>query len=42
MEVRFMDELFNIEQIIGEVAGVLSLQFSVEKEFISEDQIVYE
>jgi hypothetical protein len=42
LEVRFMDELFNIEQFVGEVAAIISLQFHSEREFISEDQIVYE
>lgn len=37
LEVRFMDELFNVESIIGEVAAIISLQYTAEQEFISED-----
>jgi hypothetical protein len=42
LELRFMDELFNIEAIIGEVAAIIGLQFKAEAEFIREDQVVYE
>ena len=37
LELRFMDELFNIEAIIGEVAAIIGLQFLTEAEFIRED-----
>ena len=36
-----MDELFNIESVIGEAAAIIGLQFKVEAEFIREDQIKY-
>ena len=42
LEMRFMDELFGIEEVIGEVAAVIALQSNAEAEFIREDQIVYE
>jgi len=42
LELRFMDELFTIEQTIGEVAAIIGLQLEVEPDFIREDQIVYE
>lgn len=37
-----MDELFNIESIIGEVAAIVGLQYEIKPEYIREDQIVYE
>lgn len=37
LELRFMDELFNIEAIIGEVGAIIGLQFKAEAEFIRED-----
>ena len=42
MELRYMDELFMIETIVGEVAAVISLQNQSEAEFMREDQIEYE
>ena len=32
LELRLMDELFAVEKIIGEVQGVIGLQFKVQKE----------
>ena len=37
LELRFMDELFCIEQIIGEVSAIIGLQSKLEAEFIRED-----
>jgi len=37
-----MDELFMIEKFVGEVVGVVGLQFNYEKEHIEEADIVYE
>ena len=37
-----MDELFNIEHIIGEVAAVIALQYHLDPLYISEDQTEYE
>lgn len=42
LELRYMDELFQIEAIVGEVAAVIGLQFASEPEFLSDDQIQYE
>ena len=42
LELRFMDELFGIENIIGEVAAVISLQYKVEQELLIEDHVQYE
>lgn len=42
MELRYMDELFIIESIVGEVAAVISLQNQSEPEFMRDDQIEYE
>ena len=42
MELRYMDELFIIESIVGEVAAVISLQNQPEAEFMRDDQIEYE
>ena len=42
LELRYMDELFQIEATVGEVAAVIGLQFSSEPEFLSDDQIEYE
>jgi hypothetical protein len=41
LEIRFMDEFFNIEQTLGDVKSIISLQFQPEKEYISEDLIEY-
>lgn len=37
-----MDELFMIEKHIGEVQGVVGLQFEAEKEYIDENEVEYE
>ena len=42
LELRFMDELFQIEATVGEVAAIIGLQFQEEPEFLSDDQIEYE
>ena len=42
LELRFMDELFQIEKNIGEVQAIVSLQFNYEKEYIEEHEIEYE
>lgn len=42
MELRYMDELFLIESIVGEVAAVISLQNVEQPEFMRDDQIEYE
>jgi len=42
MELRLMDELFTIEKYIGEVQGVIGLQFNAEKEHLDQDDIEWE
>jgi len=42
LELRFMDELFCIEKNIGDVVAIIGLQFHIEKEFIEENEVVYE
>jgi len=42
MQLRFMDELFNIEHIIGEVAAVIAMQYHHDPLYIGEDEIEYE
>jgi hypothetical protein len=42
MELRLMDELFAIEQTVGDVQAVIGLQFNSEKEYIDEDDVEYE
>jgi len=42
MALRLMDELFRIEKKLGEVVGIVALQYHVESEFIREDDLVYE
>uniref|UniRef100_A0A7S3CSN3 Uncharacterized protein n=1 Tax=Strombidium rassoulzadegani TaxID=1082188 RepID=A0A7S3CSN3_9SPIT len=42
LELRFMDELFKIEKIIGEVEAIISFQYQLEQYFTSEDKLVYE
>lgn len=42
LELRFMDELFQVERHIGEVQAVIGLQFNSEKEYIEEYEIQYE
>lgn len=42
MVFRFMDELFAIEHVIGEVKGIISLQSDTEPNFLREEDIEYE
>ena len=42
MEMRLMDEFINVETHIGEVAAVIGLQFTLEAEYINQDEIKYE
>ena len=42
LELRFMDELFMIEKHIGEVQGIVGLQYEPEKEYIDENEVEYE
>lgn len=42
MALRYMDEIFKIEKKIGEVVGIIALQYHFESEFIREDELVYE
>lgn len=42
MVFRFMDELFAIESIIGEVKGIISMQSEAEPEILREEDIEYE
>mmetsp|Transcript_22762 Transcript_22762/g.21964 ORF Transcript_22762/g.21964 Transcript_22762/m.21964 type:complete len:289 (+) Transcript_22762:1990-2856(+) len=42
LELRYMDELFNIEKTIGEIIAVIGLQFHYEKEYMEENEIEYE
>ena len=42
LELRFMDEIFSIESIFGEVKAVIGLQFAQELEYIREADIEYE
>lgn len=42
LELRYMDEFFNIEKSIGEVVAVIGLQFNYEKEYIEDNEIEYE
>ncbi len=37
-----MDELFMVEKYVGEVAGIVSLQYSPEREIIEENDVVWE
>jgi hypothetical protein len=37
-----MDELFMIEKHIGEVQGIVGLQYEPEKEYIDENEVEYE
>ena len=39
LELRFMDELFQIEKHIGECVAIVGLQFNSEKEYIEEYEI---
>lgn len=40
LELRFMDEFQNIEKNIGQVAGVISLQYSYEQEVIDASEVL--
>jgi len=42
LELRFMDEFFAIESILGEVKAIIGLQFNAEAEYIRDDQIEWE
>jgi hypothetical protein len=42
LELRFMDELFMIEKHIGEVQGIVGLQYGAEKEYIDENEVDFE
>lgn len=42
LELRFMDEFFSIEAILGEVKAIIGFQFTEEQEYIREDEIEYE
>lgn len=42
LEMRVMDEIMAIERNIGDIAGIIGLQFSYEAEVIKEDDIEYE
>lgn len=42
LELRYMDELFQVERHIGEVQAVIGLQFNSEKEYIEEYEVQYE
>ena len=37
LSCRYMDELFKIEKVIGEIAGVISLQSQVEDDRFTDD-----
>ncbi len=39
LELRYMDELFQIEKNIGEVQAIVGLQFNSEKEYIEEYEV---
>ncbi len=42
LELRYMDEFFNIEKYLGEIIAVIGLQFNYEKEFLEENEVEYE
>ncbi len=42
LELRFMDEFFDVEKSIGEICGVIGLQFGYEPEQVDEKEIEYE
>lgn len=42
LELRFMDELFSIETILGEVKAVVGLQYAQEPELEDESTTKYE
>jgi hypothetical protein len=41
LELRFMDEFFSIEAILGEVKAIIGLQFNEEQEYIRENDLKY-
>lgn len=42
LELRYMDEMFSIENTIGEVVSVISFTFVLDKDYIEEHEIHYE
>lgn len=42
LELRYMDEMFSIENTIGEVVSVISFTFNLDKDYIEEHEIQYE
>mmetsp|Transcript_44530 Transcript_44530/g.60390 ORF Transcript_44530/g.60390 Transcript_44530/m.60390 type:complete len:126 (+) Transcript_44530:742-1119(+) len=42
LELRHMDEMFGIENTIGEVVSVISFTFNLDKDYIEEHEIQYE
>ena len=42
LELRLMDEFFNIEATLGEVKAIIGLQYNEEQEYVREDEIEYE
>lgn len=42
LELRHMDEMFGIENTIGEVVSVISYTFNFDKDYIEEHEIQYE
>lgn len=42
LELRFMDEFFMVEKHIGEVVGIIGLQYNAEKHHIESHEVVYE
>jgi hypothetical protein len=41
LELRYMDELFDIEREVGEVVAIIGLQFQYENERVDADDVVY-
>ena len=42
LELRLMDEFFNIESTLGEVKAIIGLQYHQDNEYVREDEIEYE
>ena len=42
LELRYMDELFATEKMIGEVVAIIGLQFNYDKEYIEEYEVEWE
>jgi hypothetical protein len=40
--LRLMDEFFRIEKKVGQVAGIIGLQFDSDKEYIDDHELVWE